>query len=125
MSFDLTLPDVVQPDFAFRATLDTAGLRFHLTGSADARATPELEAFMKQLHAEARRLAVPEVVVDLNGCSFMNSSCFKAFLSWLAAIAELPAEAQYRMRFVWNDGSYWQRRGLQALKAYAANLVQL
>ena len=125
MSIELNIPDVAQPGFAFRAAPGAAGLQFHITGSADARATPELETFVKQLHGEARRLAVPEVVVDLIGCTFMNSSCFKAFLSWLAAIAELPPEAQYRLRFTWDDSSYWQRRGLHALRAYAPTLIQL
>ena len=125
MSIELNIPDVVQPGFAFRAALVPTGLQFHITGSADARATPELETFVKHMHGEARRLTVPEVVVDLSGCTFMNSSCFKAFLSWLSAIAELAPEAQYKLRFAWDDNSYWQRRGLQALKAYAADLIQL
>ena len=125
MATDVNIPDVVQPGFALRAALDAAGLQFHLTGSADARATPALEVFMQHVHAEARRLAVAEVVVDLRGCSFMNSSCFKAFLGWFAAVSEQPLEAQYTIRFLWNAGSYWQRRGLQALKAYAPTVVQL
>jgi hypothetical protein len=125
MSVELNIPDVVQPGFAFRAALEPAGLALRVTGSADARATSELEAFVGRVHAEARRLAVPEVVVDLCGCSFMNSSCFKAFLGWLAAIGDLPPDARYRMRFAWDDASYWQRRGLAALKAYAVDVVHL
>lgn len=125
MVTDLNIPDVIQPGFAFSAGGDAAGLQFRLTGSADARATPDLAEFLKQLHEVARRLSVPEVVVDLNACNFMNSSCFKAFLGWLSAISELPEDAQYKLRFAWNGGSYWQRRGLHALKAYAVNLVQL
>jgi hypothetical protein len=124
-SLALNLPDVVQQGFAFRAASEPAGLRFRLTGSADARATADLEGYVKHLHAEARRLQVPEVVVDLSGCSFMNSSSFKAFLSWLSAIADLPPDARYRIRFSWDGGSYWQRRGLAALKAFAVELVQL
>jgi hypothetical protein len=116
---------VIQQGFAFRAALAPAGLQFRLTGSADARATTALEAFVKHLHGEARRLGVPEVVVDLSDCNFMNSSCFKALLGWLAAIGELAPDAQYQLRFSWDSDSYWQRRGLQALKAYAVDLVQL
>jgi len=125
MALDLNITDVVQQGFAFHAALDPTGLQFRITGSADARATSDLEAFVKHMHAEARRLGVPEVVVDLHGCTFMNSSCFKAFLGWLAAIADLPPDAQYKIRFAWDDSSYWQRRGLQALKSYAVDLVQL
>jgi len=125
MSLDPNIPDVVQPDFALRAVHDATGLQLRCTGSVDARATPELEVFLGHVHGEARRLAVPEVVIDLNGCSFMNSSCFKAFLGWFAAVSEQPLEAQYTIRFLWNAGSYWQRRGLQALKAYAPTVVQL
>jgi len=125
MSLELNIPDVVQQGFAFRAALDPTGLSFQLSGSADARATSELEAFVRHMHDEARRLAVSEVVVDLNGCKFMNSSCFKAFLVWLTQIAELAPDDRYKLRFAWDGSSYWQRRGLQALKAYAVDLVQL
>ncbi len=125
MSLELNIPDVVQPGFAFHAAPGPAGLHVRLTGSADARATSELDAFVRRVHDEARRLAAAEVVVDLCECRFMNSSCFKAFLGWLAAIGDLPADAQYRVRFTWDDTSYWQRRGLQALKAYAADVVQI
>jgi len=125
MAAELNIPDVVQPGFALRATLGADGLQFHLAGSADARASAELETFVRHLHAGAQRLGVAEVVVDLHGCTFMSSSCFKAFLGWLATIADLSPEARYRIRFAWDAGSYWQRRGLQALKSYAVDLVQL
>ncbi|HWO24237.1 MAG TPA: hypothetical protein VNO30_36085 [Kofleriaceae bacterium] len=122
-AFDI--PDVVQQGFAFRAALVPGGLLVRLTGSADARATAELHAYVRHLHGEARRLDVSEVVVDLRSCTFMNSSCFKAILSWLSAISELAPGAQYRLRFTWDASSYWQRRGLAALKAYAVDLVLL
>ena len=63
--------------------------------------------------------------MDLTGCRFMNSSCFKALLGWLTAIADLPPDARYKLRFAWDGETYWQRRGLQALKAYAVDLVEL
>jgi hypothetical protein len=125
MTPDLHIPEVIRPGFAFRAALEGDGLQLRLIGSADARATSELAGFVAHAHAEARRLSVREVVVDLHGCTFMNSSCFKAFLTWLAAIAELSPDAQYRLRFAWDGASYWQRRSLQALKTYAIDLVQL
>ena len=125
MSLDLNIPGVEQSGFALRAALDPDGLRLWFTGSVDARAAADLEAFVRHAHAEARRLAVREVVIDLGDCSFINSSCLKAILGWLAAIGELPPEAQYKLRFVWNEAAYWQRRGLQALQAYAPQLVEL
>jgi hypothetical protein len=125
MTSALDIPDVVQQGFTFRAALVPDGLYVHLTGSADARATAELQAYVKLLHGEARRLRVLEVVVDLSDCTFMSSSCFKALLSWLSAIADLAPGARYRLRFSWDAGSYWQRRGVAALKAFAVDLVQL
>lgn len=125
MSTDLEIPEVAQPGFALRAAREPAGLRFRVTGSADSRATPQLEAFLRSVHAAAQRLSVARVVIDLSGCRFMNSSCFKAFLGWITALADLPAEARYKLRFEWDRESYWQRRGLQALKAYAVDLVEL
>ena len=125
MSPEINVPPVVHQDFAFKAGIEGGGVRIGMTGAADARATTELETFLRNTHEEARRLAVAEVCVDLTGLSFMNSSCFRAFVGWLYSVQEMPAEAQYQIRFAWDGKSYWQRRSLQALKTFASTVVQI
>ncbi len=120
----LAIPDVVHDDFTFRATLDAATLEIRLTGTADARSTAELQIFLERVHAEAKRLTVSEAIVDITKLDFMNSSCFKLFISWLTANVD-EAATTYKIRFVWNQASYWQRRGLAALQAFATDVIEL
>ena len=127
MTLELRLPEVVNPIFAFSASLGAGERRLdlRLTGAADARATADLEAFTRRAHEEARRLGVPEVSVDLSELSFMSSSCLKAFVIWLSEVRELAPHARYKLRFVWDEKCYWQRRSLQALKTFAEEIIEL
>jgi anti-anti-sigma factor len=125
MAPELNIPDVANEVFAFSAVTHERQLRVRLTGAADARANSELETFVRSVHEEVGRLGVREVVVDMTGLSFMSSSCLKAFVGWLSAIQELEPGQRYRVRFAWDEKSYWQRRSLQALKSFANEVVQV
>ena len=65
------------------------------------------------------------VEVDIRELYFMNSSCFKAFVTWIAEIAKLDAARRYQVRFLANSRLHWQRRNLAAMQSYAANVVVL
>jgi hypothetical protein len=94
-------------------------------GTADSLSRSELETFVKQLHSEAVRLAVPTVAIDLRELEFMNSSCFKVFVSWLAQLRDLEASQQYRIKIRSNPSLLWQRRSLAALSCFAVDLVTI
>lgn len=96
-----------------------------LIGNADLRAKKEIADMLVALHGAARRLLVREVVIDVRELEFMNSSCFKAFVSWLTDIMELPTDAQYSVRFRSNPSTLWQRRSLHALRSYALMIVKI
>jgi hypothetical protein len=96
-----------------------------LVGSAETVAVPSLGRLLGKLHGEAMRLSVREVTVDLRDLEFMNSSCFKAFVSWLSALQDLDATKQYRIRFLSDAGKHWQRRSLGALSSFAMHLIQV
>jgi hypothetical protein len=68
---------------------------------------------------------VSEVVVDFRTLDFMNSSCFKAFLDWIARIQELPYDQVYKIRFLSTESILWQRRSLRALQCFAPKLIEL
>jgi anti-anti-sigma regulatory factor len=80
-------------------------------------------ALLTRLHDEAQRLGVPEVVIDFREFDFMNSSCFKAFVTWIGNVQE--SEKQYRIRFLSDVNKHWQLRSLEALRCFAVDLIRV
>jgi hypothetical protein len=109
-----------------RASLnqEEAALIAKLCGTADLRVTDSVEAILNRVHQKALELAIAEVQVDLSELEFMNSSCFKSFVSWISEVSDLTT-GQYRIRFLSNPSILWQRRSLHALSCFAAELVTI
>lgn len=122
---DLRLPTVQTNGFALEASVDGRNLTLRLRGNADMHAIEPVESYLASLHAEAQRLKASGVLVDLHDLEFMNSSCFKSFVNWINRIRALETESRYRIQFRSNANVYWQRRSLQALRAFAAELVSI
>ncbi len=121
----LELPKISAPVLTGEASLADRAIAVRLAGTADAEARSELDAFIKQLHSEAVRLAVAQVEIDLRKLEFMNSSSFKIFVAWLAQVRDLDAAAQYRITIRSNPNLLWQRRSLAALSCFAVDLVTI
>jgi hypothetical protein len=119
----LDLPPLELPEFRARASRDGTGLRVKLDRTADLAARVPLDAFLTRLHAEATRLGIDRVDVDLLDLEFMNSSCFKSFITWVMAIEELAPERQYRVVLHSNPDLHWQERSLDALTRMSDQLV--
>lgn len=100
-------------------------LRVRFSGTADLEAKADLEVFVKGLHAEAVRLGATRVIVDFRELEFMNSSCFKIFVAWLAQVRDLETDKQYRIHLLSNPNQLWQRRSLAALSCFAVDLVAI
>ncbi len=96
-----------------------------LVGSAESVAMAPLGHLLGKLHGEAVRLEVREVTIDMRELEFMNSSCFKAFVSWLGELQDLDPIRQYRIRFLSDEQKHWQRRSLGALSCFAVDLIQI
>ena len=110
-------------DFAATATHEGSAITAHLEGNADYAALDAVEMLLNRTHAEAKRLAVSEVIIDLEKLEFMNSSCFKCFVSWITEVQELPPPAQYKVRFLSNPQLHWQKRSLHSLRCFAVELI--
>jgi hypothetical protein len=121
----LNVPTVTTPDFQATASQDSSGVSVRLTGNADVRVMSALDAMLRTLSTELEKVGVPEVVVDLRNLQFMNSSCFKSFVTWLGQVQELEPERQYRIRFLSDASKHWQRRSLAALSCFAVELVRI
>ncbi len=111
----------------FRAKSQETGdeIVAQLMGNADLRVREELARWLGHLHASAVERKASRVVVDVVELEFMNSSCFKSFVSWLTDIMELPAGEQYRVHFRSNPQTLWQRRSLHALRSLALMIVTI
>ncbi len=102
---------------------DQSTLTARLIGSAENESKAFLDAYLKAIHDLATADAVREVVVDMRGLEFMNSSCIKAFVSWIGVVQDSPKEHQYRLRFLSDSKKDWQSRSLKALACFAADLI--
>ncbi|HJZ87091.1 MAG TPA: hypothetical protein VKN99_18085 [Polyangia bacterium] len=119
----LAVPALSDNELQAEASADNAHIRVRLAGTADVRVVAPLSSFFSSLHTEAERLATREVVVDLRALEFMNSACFKTFVTWLSRVQRMSPPAQYGIRFLANPSRRWQVRSLTALTWFAADLV--
>jgi hypothetical protein len=105
---------------------DPAGaVHIALRGSADTRAMKAVAQLLGKVHDEIVRRRSPEAIVDLRALDFMNSSCFKAFVTWISRVQELSPASRYGICFVSDASKHWQRRSLGALKCFAVDLVRI
>lgn len=112
-------------DFTGAAHHENQAMTAWLKGNADYSALDALEMLLARTHSEATRLKVQEIVVDLKQLEFMNSSCFKCFLSWISDIQELEPERQYKVKFLSNPRLHWQKRSLHSLRCFAVELISV
>ena len=110
-------------DFSANAQHEGTAITASLKGNADYAALDALDMLLNRVHAEAKRLGVKESVIDLRALEFMNSSCFKSFVSWITEIQEMEADKQYKVRFLSNPKMHWQKRSLHSLRCFAVELI--
>lgn len=93
------------------------------TGNGDTSAIEPLGRFLTQLHEQLVASSFDLVVVDLAELYFMNSSCLKAFVSWIHKVDVGPK--QYTIRLLTNPRQHWQRRSLATLQRLAPSVVEI
>jgi hypothetical protein len=109
--------------FACAPTLDDGKLTITFVGTGDVAAIELLASYLKRVHSEAERLGLSEVTCDFRQLSFMNSSCFKAFVVWIDTVKN--AAQAYQIRFLTAPEMQWQRRSLEALRRLATTIVSV
>jgi hypothetical protein len=123
VSAELELAIVASAGFSCVPRLDGETLTVAFTGTGDVAAIVLLGDYLKRLHAEVERLRISEVACDFRQLSFMNSSCFKAFVVWIDTVKN--AARSYHIRFVTDPEMHWQRRSLEALRRLATGVVSV
>ena len=121
---EIALPVEQAAELKAKLIREDGALVAKLSGTADLRVTDSVEAILSRVHQSALELGIAEVRMDLRELEFMNSSCFKSFVSWISEVSDLPS-GQYRIRFLSNPSILWQRRSLHALSCFAAELITI
>jgi len=119
-SFAITLRD-----FSADVSKDGPTLALRLVGNADMAAKDGLDSLLPRVHEQALAHQSPEVIVDFRELEFMNSSCFKSFVSWINEVTELDPDKQYKIRLLSKPELHWQRRSLHALRCFAIDLISV
>jgi hypothetical protein len=101
------------------------GLAVRFRGSADITTQEQLKVFLKKMHEEVLRRHGRRVAVDFVNLEFMNSSCFKTFLTWIHEVQNVRPEQRYQVTFFSNESLHWQKRSLNALRCFAVDLITI
>jgi len=117
----LELASVEHDRFSLEPSLENEKLCVVFSGTGDLDAVATLGSYLPKVHQHAALHGVEEVVFDFCALEFMNSSCFKAFVSFIDSAKTIGAS--YRIRFITASKHYWQRRSLEALRRLAMGLV--
>jgi len=107
--------------FSVVPIIDAEALRVVFTGTGDLDAVAGLGSFLPKVHQQALQRRVKEVQFDFSALEFMNSSCFKAFVTFIDNAKTVAAS--YQIRFITTNKHYWQRRSLEALRRLAMGVV--
>ena len=120
----LDLSPLVREGFSLTPNLEENGLVVQFTGNGDMEAVDPLGAYLKLVHRSAVELGVSRVAFDFSSLYFMNSSCFKAFVSLIDMVSRTDPRA-YAVCFLTNPRIHWQRRSLEALRYLAPKVVEV
>jgi hypothetical protein len=113
----------VQADeMLIEGSFDDGGASISIKGSADMRSKDVLLAALLRIHDMVITEALTKVIVDFRELRFMSSSCFKAFVTWLAEAQDLEPSQRYSVQFLSNEAIEWQGRSLDALRCFAGDL---
>src|SRR5206468_12473314 len=105
---------VQEKTFRAEALLEGDAVAVRFSGTADLNVKLTVDRFLCEVHAEACRLDANAVNVDMSGLEFINSSCLKAFVTWITTVQAMAA-GRYHISFMFKPARDWQRRSVDAL----------
>jgi hypothetical protein len=100
-------------------------LTLNLEGEADLEMAPFVGRVLEGVHREAQRLGVAEVALDLSQLQFVSAPGLKQLIGLLRDAAGLPESIAYRIRVISSPLIPWQKRGLNALRCFAPDIVTI
>ena len=118
-----SIGEIVADGFSARSENQGTAIIVRLRGNADMAVQERLKAFLDALSAATESKRPSEAVFEIEELYFMNSSCLSLLLRFLNAALKSPSPNGYKIRFRSNPNLRWQKKSLQALLAYAPDLV--
>lgn len=119
----IQLPTLESSGLTASVTVANRTMSVSLVGNADMQTRTALSAFLVEMHLEAERRSMKEVRVEMRELEFMNSSCFKDFVSWISRVQQAADNRRYRITLVSDPQRHWQKRSLHALSCFASDIV--
>jgi hypothetical protein len=120
---EIGIPSIVREGFTLSVERNRC-FQLHIMGNADMDTLPFLGPFLDKVHEAILAARERLVEVDLHKLYFMNSSCFKAVITWIATVKKSSA-APYTVRFLANPNLHWQKRNLDAIRQFAPGIVEI
>ena len=77
-----------------------------------------LKSFVEEIHGEAVRARLREVMVDITQLEYASAAMWKCFILWLKMLREDDA-ARYNLRIHCDPQRRWQQVGTSMLRAFA------
>lgn len=120
-----TQPSLASAELTATFTREDDVVRLTFFGNADARVDRDLDAFLTRVHAAVEVEPAREVVVDIRALEFMNSSCFKGFITWIVQVRRMEPEQRYHIRMLSTSKYPWQKRSLHAISYFGGELITI
>ena len=117
------LGTIVEEGYSLTPSMANGRVCVKFCGNGDMSAVATLAGYLQLVHKEAMRVEADEVMFDFSSLYFMNSNCFKSFISLIDTVKAGAAGRAYRITFVANPRLHWQRRSLEALRRMAERVV--
>jgi hypothetical protein len=121
----MDLPSIDADGFTLRSANNAGRLEVRLVGNADMRVADQLDVALEGLAAAMPKQAKAELAFDIRELYFMNSSCFKCFVSLIVSTLDQPKPQQFSVVFLSNPRMHWQDRSLEALRSIATEVVRI
>jgi hypothetical protein len=96
-----------------------------MRGNADMAVHEKLKLFLDEVDQNARSVLAKEAIFEFGELYFMNSSCLSLLLRFINTVVGARPSQQYRVKFKSNPKLRWQQKSLEALRAYAQDLVSV
>jgi hypothetical protein len=119
----LKVEPVVTESFGIHPDLQGDLVRITLSGTGDMAAAEPLGAYLKAVQEEVSRLSVAIVEFDVRTLYFLNSSCLKAFITFVCNVGIQGLRC--KIRFLTDARLGWQRRSLSALQRMSPFVVSI
>jgi hypothetical protein len=118
----LQIKPIHHATFDAEAVLDRSEIAVRFSGTADLSVKDIMDRFLIDVHAEAARMDVKSVSVDVSGLEFINSSCLMAIVTWITTVQAM-VNRRYQIAFHFKAVRDWHRRSFDVLTQLGEDVV--